>query len=110
MNIVDGRRVSFISETISRTRRDEKEFNPMKKLILAVTAILFFIGSSLYADVAMNISHKNLKWSDGSSVNCAFCHEKAAIPKPKGSKNYDKYLDSQYCKGQGCHPLPGKTR
>jgi len=81
----------------------------MKKAILALTAVLFFAGSALYADVPMNISHKNLKWN-GTPVNCAFCHEKAGIPKPKGSKNYDKYLDGQYCKGQGCHPLPGKAR
>jgi hypothetical protein len=72
----------------------------MKKLILSLAVASMFIAGALFADVPLNNTHKNLK-KDGESINCAYCHTKAAIPK-KG-KDYKQFQSGASCKGQGCH-------
>lgn len=72
----------------------------MRKLIVFAAAASLLAAGALFADVPLNNAHKGLK-KDGESVNCAYCHTKAAIPK-KG-KDYAPFKSNASCKGQGCH-------
>ena len=73
----------------------------MLKLLCAFALCSSLLSCLLLAEVAINNKHKGMDGVDGSAVNCAYCHQKAAIP--KAGKDHAKYKSGPYCRTEGCH-------
>ncbi len=79
----------------------------MKKRIIAIIFIAFFISAFIGANGLTNKAHLKLKGKDDAKINCVYCHNTAKIPKKKG-QDLDALYKTPYCAGKGCHPLPPK--
>jgi len=72
----------------------------MKPALIALALAVLFISSLAFSSAQLQKAHKGLD-RDGAKINCAYCHEKAAIPKE--GKDYQKHQGNPGCKGSGCH-------
>ena len=74
----------------------------MKKLIIGVALVAFFMSQVLYANTTIFEPHKEKKGKDDATVNCAYCHTKAGIEK-KDKQDLEKLKKGSYCAIEGCH-------
>ena len=81
---------------------------PMKKSIFIIVLALTLICTVLFANPAMNKSHKGLLGAEGAKVNCVYCHKKAGIVKEKGKTDIEKAKKGALCAMKDCHPSVDK--
>ncbi len=74
----------------------------MKKIVFFITFIALLAAGALSANPKIFKPHKGLKGKDEASLNCAYCHSKAAIPKTSG-QDLNAAKKGQYCAMNGCH-------
>ena len=80
----------------------------MKKTIFAVTVALTLICTAIFANPAMNKSHKDLIGKGGAKVNCVYCHKTAGIVKEKGKSDVEQLKKGEFCAMKDCHPSVDK--